>query len=45
MRKVLLIIQREYLVRVRTKAFVFFTVLMPLLVGAGGGASQQTHAA
>jgi ABC-2 type transport system permease protein len=34
MRNVLLIIQREYLVRVRTKAFVFFTVLMPLLVGA-----------
>ena len=33
MRKVLLIIRREYLVRVRTKAFVFFTVLMPLLVG------------
>jgi ABC-2 type transport system permease protein len=34
MRKVWLIIQREYLVRVRTKAFVIFTVLMPLLVGA-----------
>ncbi len=34
MRKVLLIIRREYLVRVRTKAFVIFTVLMPLLVGA-----------
>ena len=33
MRNVLLIIQREYLVRVRTKAFLFFTVLMPLLVG------------
>ncbi len=33
MRKVLLIIQREYIVRVRTKAFVIFTVLMPLLVG------------
>jgi ABC-2 type transport system permease protein len=34
MRKVLLIIRREYLVRVRTKAFVIFTVLMPLFVGA-----------
>jgi ABC-2 type transport system permease protein len=34
MRNVLLIIRREYLVRVRTKAFMFFTVLMPLLVGA-----------
>jgi ABC-2 type transport system permease protein len=34
MRKVLLILQREYLVRVRTKAFVIFTVLMPLLLGA-----------
>jgi ABC-2 type transport system permease protein len=34
MRKVLLIIGREYIVRVRTKAFVIFTVLMPLLVGA-----------
>jgi ABC-2 type transport system permease protein len=34
MRNVLLIIQREYLVRVRTKAFLIFTVLMPLLVGA-----------
>jgi ABC-2 type transport system permease protein len=35
MGKVLLIIRREYLVRVRTKAFILFTVLMPLLVGAG----------
>jgi ABC-2 type transport system permease protein len=34
MRKVLLIVQREYLVRVRTKAFIVFTVLMPLLFGA-----------
>lgn len=34
MRNVLLIIQREYLVRVRTKSFVFFTLVMPLLVGA-----------
>ncbi len=34
MRKVLLIIQREYIVRVRTKAFLIFTVLMPLLVGS-----------
>ena len=34
MRKVLLIIQREYLVRVRTKAFMLFTVLMPLFIGA-----------
>ena len=33
MHKILLIIRREYLVRVRTKAFVIFTVLMPLLVG------------
>ena len=33
MRNVLLIIRREYLVRVRTKAFLIFTVLMPLLVG------------
>ncbi len=31
MRNVLLIIRREYLVRVRTKAFLIFTVLMPLL--------------
>jgi ABC-2 type transport system permease protein len=35
MGKVLLIIRREYVVRVRTKAFILFTVLMPLLVGAG----------
>lgn len=34
MRKVLLIFRREYLVRVRTKAFIIFTVLMPLLIGA-----------
>lgn len=34
MRKLWLILQREYVVRVRTKAFVIFTVLMPLLVGA-----------
>lgn len=33
MRNVLLIIQREYLVRVRTKAFLLFTVLMPLFLG------------
>jgi len=33
MRKILLIIRREYIVRVRTKAFVIFTMLMPLLVG------------
>jgi ABC-2 type transport system permease protein len=33
MHKVLLIIQREYLVRVRTKAFLIFTLLMPLFVG------------
>jgi ABC-2 type transport system permease protein len=32
MRKVLLIIQREYLVRVRTKAFILFTLLMPLFI-------------
>ena len=34
MRKVFLIIKREYIVRVRTKAFLIFTVLMPLFVGA-----------
>jgi ABC-2 type transport system permease protein len=34
MHKVWLIICREYLVRVRTKAFVIFTILMPLLVAA-----------
>lgn len=34
MRKILLILSREYLVRVRTKAFVVFTVLMPLLIGS-----------
>jgi ABC-2 type transport system permease protein len=34
MRKVLLIIQREYIVRVRTKAFIIFTILMPVLFGA-----------
>jgi ABC-2 type transport system permease protein len=33
MRKMLLIIQREYLVRVRTKAFILFTILMPLFIG------------
>ena len=33
MRNLLLIIRREYLVRVRTRAFLLFTVLMPLLVG------------
>jgi ABC-2 type transport system permease protein len=33
MRKVLLIIKREYIVRVRTKAFILFTVLMPLFIG------------
>jgi ABC-2 type transport system permease protein len=33
MRKILLILQREYIVRVRTKAFIIFTVLMPLFVG------------
>jgi ABC-2 type transport system permease protein len=34
MRNVLLIMRREYLVRVRTKAFLIFTVLLPLLIGA-----------
>jgi ABC-2 type transport system permease protein len=34
MRKVLLIIRREYLVRVRTTAFLIFTVLTPLFFGA-----------
>lgn len=33
MRNILLIMQREYLVRVRTKAFLLFTVLMPLFIG------------
>ena len=33
MRKLMLIIRREYLVRVRTRAFLIFTVLMPLFVG------------
>jgi ABC-2 type transport system permease protein len=33
MRKVLLIIGREYLVRVRTKSFLIFTLLIPLFVG------------
>ncbi len=33
MRNLFLIIRREYLVRVRTKAFLMFTVLMPLLIG------------
>jgi ABC-2 type transport system permease protein len=34
MHKVLLIIKREYIVRVRTTSFLIFTVLMPLFVGA-----------
>lgn len=34
MRNVWLIIGREYIVRVRTKGFLIFTVLMPLFVGA-----------
>jgi ABC-2 type transport system permease protein len=34
MRNVWLILRREYLVRVRTKAFVLFTVLLPLLMGS-----------
>lgn len=34
MHKVMLIIRREYLVRVRTKAFLIFTVIMPLFIGA-----------
>ena len=34
MRKLMLIIGREYLVRVRTRAFLLFTVLMPLFVGS-----------
>jgi ABC-2 type transport system permease protein len=33
MRNLFLIIGREYLVRVRTRAFLLFTVLMPLFVG------------
>jgi ABC-2 type transport system permease protein len=33
MRNVLLIVKREYLVRVRTKAFVFFTLFLPLFLG------------
>ncbi|HEU5403595.1 MAG TPA: ABC transporter permease [Terriglobales bacterium] len=33
MRNVWLIIKREYLERVRTRAFILFTVLMPLFVG------------
>jgi ABC-2 type transport system permease protein len=33
MRNLMLIIGREYLVRVRTKAFLLFTVLMPLFIG------------
>jgi ABC-2 type transport system permease protein len=33
MHKLFLIIRREYLVRVRTKAFLIFTVLTPLLLG------------
>jgi ABC-2 type transport system permease protein len=34
MHKLLLIIQREYLVRVRTKAFILTTLLMPLFIAA-----------
>jgi ABC-2 type transport system permease protein len=34
MRNILLIMQREYVVRVRTKAFLIFTVMMPLLIGS-----------
>lgn len=34
MHKLFLIIRREYLVRVRTKAFLMFTVLTPLLLGS-----------
>jgi ABC-2 type transport system permease protein len=34
MRNLFLIIGREYLVRVRTRAFLLFTVLMPLFVGS-----------
>ncbi len=33
MRNVWLIIKREYLERVRTRAFILFTVLMPLFIG------------
>ena len=33
MRNLWLIIAREYLVRVRTRAFLIFTILMPVLVG------------
>jgi ABC-2 type transport system permease protein len=33
MRNLFLIIGREYLIRVRTRAFLLFTVLMPLFVG------------
>jgi ABC-2 type transport system permease protein len=33
MRNILLILRREYIVRVRTKAFLIFTVLMPLFIG------------
>jgi ABC-2 type transport system permease protein len=36
MRKLLVIIRREYLSRVRTKAFVVSTILMPLLIVASG---------
>lgn len=34
MRNVWLVVKREYLERVRTRAFVIFTLLMPALVGA-----------
>src|SRR5512146_1142115 len=33
MRNVWLIIKREYLERVRTRAFILFTVLMPMFIG------------
>jgi ABC-2 type transport system permease protein len=36
MRKLLVIVKREYVARVRTKAFVVMTILMPLLVVASG---------
>jgi ABC-2 type transport system permease protein len=36
MGKLLVIIKREYLARVRTKAFVVMTILMPLLIVASG---------
>jgi ABC-2 type transport system permease protein len=33
MRNLMLILSREYMVRVRTRAFLLFTVLMPLFIG------------